>query len=69
MNLTRSAVLVLKTCLVVALAGAANACVLVPMEDAKAGHDVVVCHKGKTMTLPAEALQGHLNHGDRRGSC
>ena len=54
--------------LVVAFAAAANACVLV---DAKsAGHDVVVCHKGKkTMTLPREALKAHLNHGDDRGPC
>jgi hypothetical protein len=31
---------------------------------------VVVCHKGKkTLELPREAAQAHLNHGDRRGRC
>ena len=30
----------------------------------------VVCHKGKqTKTLPESAVRGHLNHGDRFGSC
>jgi len=71
MKLTRIPEFALKTCLVVALAGAASACVLVgPSSGAKAGHDVVVCHKGKkTMTLPREALEAHLNHGDHRGPC
>jgi hypothetical protein len=37
----------------------------------KAGGDtVMVCHKGKkTLELPREAAQAHLNHGDRRGPC
>ena len=34
------------------------------------GGTVLVCHKGKkTMELPREALNGHLNHGDHRGPC
>jgi hypothetical protein len=33
------------------------------------GHELI-CHKGKnTMSLPASAVQAHLGHGDRRGSC
>ena len=35
----------------------------------KAGHDVVVCHKGKTMSLPEEAASAHINHGDTYGPC
>lgn len=71
MNVTRIPVFAFKACLVVALTGAASACVFVgPSPGAKAGHDVVVCHKGKkTMTLPSEALEAHLNHGDHRGPC
>lgn len=60
--------------LVIALAAG---CVLVPTEGpsqgpgAKAGGGtVVVCHKGKkTMELPQEAAQGHINHGDHYGPC
>lgn len=34
------------------------------------GGTALVCHKGKkTMELPREAVQGHLNHGDRLGPC
>ena len=30
----------------------------------------VICHKGKnTRTLPASAVEAHLNHGDRFGAC
>ena len=29
----------------------------------------VVCHKGKTMTLPSAAVDGHRRHGDAFGSC
>jgi hypothetical protein len=30
----------------------------------------LICHKGKkTMSLPASAVEGHLGHGDHRGSC
>jgi len=68
MNALRIPAFALNACLVVALAGAASACVLV--EQKSAGQDVVVCHKGKkTMLLPREALGGHLNHGDHRGAC
>jgi uncharacterized protein YceK len=36
-----------------------------PVQD----HELI-CHKGKkTMSLPASAVQAHLNHGARRGSC
>jgi len=57
-----------------------GACAIAPTEDgnssgngngAKAGGDtVVVCHKGKkTLELPRDAAEAHLNHGDRRGPC
>jgi hypothetical protein len=67
-----------KACLVVALAASANACILVdergvpvPGPGAKsASGDAVICHKGKkTMTLPRNAVQAHLDHGDRYGAC
>lgn len=30
----------------------------------------VICHKGRnTRTLPAPAVEAHLNHGDRFGEC
>lgn len=64
--------LALKLALVALLAAGLNACVLVgpPASGAKAGHDVVLCHKGKkTMTLPQEAAQGHIGHGDHYGPC
>ena len=33
------------------------------------GHELI-CHKGKkTMSLPSSAIDAHLGHGDRRGSC
>jgi hypothetical protein len=36
----------------------------------RAGHEEVICHKGKkTMTLPSSAVDAHLGHGDRRGPC
>jgi hypothetical protein len=49
-----------------------SACVVVPDRGGgKAGGDTaVVCHKGKkTLALPRDAVQAHLNHGDRLGSC
>lgn len=49
-----------------------SACVLVPVGGGgKAeGGTAVVCHKGKkTLELPQEAVQAHLDHGDRRGPC
>jgi hypothetical protein len=30
---------------------------------------VKVCHKGKTKTIPASALDKHLGHGDTEGGC
>lgn len=48
-------------------------CVLVPVggSGGKAGGGTtLVCHKGKkTMELPHEAVQAHVNHGDRLGPC
>jgi len=49
-----------------------SACTLAPVGGSgKAGGDTaVVCHKGKkTLELPREAVQAHLNHGDRPGPC
>ena len=48
-----------------------SACVLVPAGSGKAGGDTaLVCHKGKkTLELPREAVQAHLDHGDRPGPC
>ena len=53
---------------------ALSACAVAPAptgNPGKAGGDtVIVCHKGKkTMELPREAAQAHLNHGDRSGPC
>lgn len=47
-------------------------CTVVPVgSSGKAGGGTaLVCHKGKkTMELPKEAVQGHLDHGDRLGPC
>ncbi len=30
---------------------------------------VTVCHNGNTLSVSASAIQAHLNHGDRLGSC
>ncbi|MET4076226.1 hypothetical protein [Hymenobacter sp. UYCo722] len=36
----------------------------------KASHDpVVICHKGREITVDANAVQAHLAHGDKVGSC
>jgi hypothetical protein len=65
----------LQLALAAALVAATSGCILVgadpsPGPGAKAGHDVVICHKGnKTMTLPREAAEAHMGHGDRYGSC
>jgi hypothetical protein len=32
-------------------------------------HKVIVCHKGKDLSIDRHALQAHLNHGDHIGSC
>jgi hypothetical protein len=48
-------------------------CVLVPAGGAggkAGGGTTLVCHKGKkTMELPKEAVQAHLDHGDHLGRC
>ena len=48
-------------------------CVAASVEDpsGKAGGDTTyVCHKGKkTLELPQEAIDAHLDHGDRIGPC
>jgi hypothetical protein len=37
---------------------------------ASSGHDkVLVCHKGKTLSVSPNAMWGHLHHGDTRGAC
>lgn len=62
----------MKVLIAVLLATTTTACVLVAEQPAgpKAGHEAVVCHKGKkTMTLPREAAAAHLNHGDHYGPC
>lgn len=58
-----------------------SACVVAPADGGgkpgsagnpgKAGGDTaVVCHKGKkTLELPGNAVQAHLDHGDRLGPC
>ena len=62
----------MRIALVVVLALASCSCALIVEEPAtaKGGHEVVVCHKGKkTMTLPREAADAHIKHGDRYGAC
>jgi hypothetical protein len=50
-----------------------SGCAVVPVDGrgGKAGGDTaLVCHKGKkTLELPQEAVQAHLNHGDSLGPC
>lgn len=76
MKTNGSPTLTLKVCLLVALAGTANGCVLVGphsgggKSSGGGGGEVTICHKGKkTMTLPAEAVGAHMDHGDHRGPC
>ena len=39
-------------------------------KSAKASHDpVVICHKGREITVDANAVPAHLAHGDKVGSC
>ena len=33
------------------------------------GQNIVVCHKGNTLTVAAPAVAAHLDHGDMLGSC
>lgn len=74
MKINRIPALALRLSLILVLAGAANACVLVGPSSGGAksggGGEVTLCHKGKkTMTLPAEAVGAHMDHGDHRGPC
>lgn len=50
---------------------ALSACSSVPSNQPYRGGDtVLVCHKGKkTLELPANAAEAHINHGDRYGRC
>ena len=62
----------MKHILVVPLVLLVAGCVAVPVsKHGKAGGGTsLVCHKGKkTLELPHEAVQAHLNHGDRLGPC
>ena len=50
-----------------------SACVVVPVDGGggkAAGGTTLICHKGKkTLELPREAVQAHLDHGDSLGPC
>jgi hypothetical protein len=50
-----------------------SGCVVVPVNGGggkAGGGTALVCHKGKkTLELPQEAVQAHLDHGDSRGPC
>ncbi|WP_290889721.1 hypothetical protein [Arenimonas sp.] len=50
---------------------ALSACGSIPAgQPYRGGDTVLVCHKGKkTMELPANAAEAHINHGDRYGRC
>ena len=36
---------------------------------AKDDQKVTICHKGKSITVPASAVRAHLQHGDTEGEC
>lgn len=60
--------LTLALLLILSIAG----CTVVPVGGSgkAGGGTALVCHKGKkTMELPKEAVQAHLDHGDRLGPC
>jgi hypothetical protein len=66
----------MKAMLTLVLLLVVSGCVVAPdagggQSNGKAGGDtVVVCHKGKkTLELPRNAAQAHLDHGDRPGPC
>jgi hypothetical protein len=47
-----------------------SACVAVAGDRKAGGDTAVVCHRGRnTLELPRNAVQAHLNHGDRLGPC
>jgi hypothetical protein len=54
-----------------------SGCVVAPAEPvpsraatARPGDVALVCHKNmRTVQVPAEAVQAHVNHGDRTGAC
>ena len=53
----------------------ATGCVVSTGVLGAAGHAVTkdgkvpICHKGKTLTVSASALNAHVRHGDSRGAC
>jgi hypothetical protein len=63
----------MKRLVAVLLAMSVFGCTTVPVggTSGKAGGgSTLVCQKGKkTLSLPQDAVQAHLNHGDRLGSC
>jgi hypothetical protein len=66
----------MKPILSLALLFVVSGCAVVPdagggQRNGKAGGDTaVVCHKGKkTLQLPRNAAQAHLDHGDKLGPC
>lgn len=61
----------MKSVLALLFALSLTGCVVDPYGPGKAGHQTaLICHKGKkTMELPHESIQAHLDHGDRLGPC
>lgn len=62
----------MKLVLVVSLLLSVSGCVVVPAGGSgkAGGGTTLICHKGKkSMELPREAVQAHLDHGDRVGPC
>lgn len=69
---TPSAEIFMKLFLALLLPFAIGGCVIVPVAGSgtAAGDRIMLCHKGKkTLDLPSSAVQAHLDHGDRYGSC
>jgi hypothetical protein len=52
-----------------ALAVGSAAILLLSFSPASAVVQVPLCHKGQTITVPLQAVQGHLAHGDAIGAC
>lgn len=38
-------------------------------QSAYRAEKVTVCHKGRTLVIPENALTAHIGHGDKRGPC